>query len=159
MGLGRLGSRHAETLEGLVPGARLVAVSDTVQEKLDSSVRRFPATKAYVDYHDMDLARWLRDGEITQVYAQGGLLMCKELQEAHDIDQASVLVTFADGRLGNREASRNARYGYDVRTEKDVLEGNKPAVTMDNGVKAVEVAAAARKSFETGQPVLLTGIN
>lgn len=53
VGLGRLGYRHAETLAGRVPGARLVAVSDPVRQKLDSFVDQFPVTKAYIDYHDL----------------------------------------------------------------------------------------------------------
>ncbi|MDQ0285971.1 scyllo-inositol 2-dehydrogenase (NAD+) [Desulfofundulus luciae] len=67
--------------------------------------------------HDIDLARWLMDSEVTRVYAQGGILMYPELKEIGDIDHANILVTFANGTLGSLEGSRNARYGYDVRTE------------------------------------------
>jgi len=67
--------------------------------------------------HDFDLARWLMGGEVERVWAEGTLLVCDELRAAGDIDNAVVNLSFADGALGNVEVSRNAAYGYDVRTE------------------------------------------
>ncbi len=77
--------------------------------------------------HDFDLARWLMDSEVERVSAEGSLLVCKQLEPVGDIDNAVVNMRFANGALGNVEVSRNALYGYDIRTE--VL-GSEGAVTI-----------------------------
>lgn len=77
--------------------------------------------------HDFDLARWLMDSEVERVSAEGSLLVCEQLEQVGDIDNAVVNMRFANGALGNVEVSRNAFYGYDIRTE--VL-GSEGAVTI-----------------------------
>jgi inositol 2-dehydrogenase len=77
--------------------------------------------------HDFDLARWLMDSEVTRVSAEGTLLVCENLASVGDIDNAIINLRFANGALGNVEVSRNAFYGYDIRTE--VL-GSDGAVTI-----------------------------
>jgi scyllo-inositol 2-dehydrogenase (NAD+) len=67
--------------------------------------------------HDIDLTRWFLGGEVSKVYAQGAVLMCHELKDIGDIDHASIEFTFKNGKLAHLEGSRNARYGYDIRTE------------------------------------------
>jgi inositol 2-dehydrogenase len=67
--------------------------------------------------HDFDLARWLMGREVEHVSAAGSLLVCDALQAVGDIDNAVINLRFEDGALGNIEVSRNASYGYDVRTE------------------------------------------
>jgi scyllo-inositol 2-dehydrogenase (NAD+) len=67
--------------------------------------------------HDFDLARWLMGSEVERVTAEGTILVCKELAEVGDIDNAVVNLRFHNGTLGNVEVSRNAFYGYDIRTE------------------------------------------
>jgi scyllo-inositol 2-dehydrogenase (NAD+) len=67
--------------------------------------------------HDFDLARWLMSSEVERVSAEGTTLVCEDLASAGDIDNALVNMRFASGALGNIEASRNAFYGYDIRTE------------------------------------------
>jgi len=67
--------------------------------------------------HDFDLARWLVDSEVERVTAEGTVLVCNDLAAVGDIDNALVNMRFANGALGNIEASRNAFYGYDIRTE------------------------------------------
>src|SRR5712691_3682513 len=67
--------------------------------------------------HDFDLARWLVDSEVERVTAEGTVLVCNELAAVGDIDNALVNMRFVNGALGNIEASRNAFYGYDIRTE------------------------------------------
>jgi scyllo-inositol 2-dehydrogenase (NAD+) len=77
--------------------------------------------------HDFDLARWLMGSKVERVSAEGTLLVCEQLQHVGDIDNAVVNLRFASGALGNVEVSRNAFYGYDIRTE--VL-GSEGAVTI-----------------------------
>ena len=67
--------------------------------------------------HDIDLARWFIGSEVEKVYAQGGVLMCEELKSIGDIDHINIEFTFKNGKLAHLEGSRNARYGYDIRTE------------------------------------------
>ncbi len=67
--------------------------------------------------HDFDLARWLMGSEVERVTAEGATLVCKDLESVGDIDNALVNMRFVNGALGNIEVSRNAFYGYDIRTE------------------------------------------
>lgn len=77
--------------------------------------------------HDFDLARWLMDSEVERASAEGALLVCEELAQVGDIDNAVITLRFVNGALGTVEVSRNAFYGYDIRTE--VL-GSEGAVTI-----------------------------
>ncbi len=67
--------------------------------------------------HDFDLARWLMGSEVERVYSEGGCLVYPELETVGDIDNAVVNLKFANGAVGNVDVSRNAVYGYDIRTE------------------------------------------
>jgi scyllo-inositol 2-dehydrogenase (NAD+) len=72
--------------------------------------------------HDFDLARWFM-GEVKSVYATGGTLAYPELLTVGDLDNAVVSLTFADGRIGSVDLSRNGIYGYDISTELLGTEG------------------------------------
>jgi scyllo-inositol 2-dehydrogenase (NAD+) len=67
--------------------------------------------------HDFDLGRWLMADEVRRVYTEGGTLAFPKLNDVGDIDNAVVNMRFEGGALGNVEVSRNALYGYDIRTE------------------------------------------
>jgi inositol 2-dehydrogenase len=67
--------------------------------------------------HDFDLGRWLMADEVKRVYTEGGTLAFPQLNTVGDIDNAVVNMLFDGGGLGNVEVSRNALYGYDIRTE------------------------------------------
>lgn len=67
--------------------------------------------------HDFDLGRWLMGSEVERVSAEGTLLVCDEIKKVGDIDNAVINLHFTSGALGNVEVSRNAFYGYDIRTE------------------------------------------
>ncbi len=67
--------------------------------------------------HDFDLARWLVGSEVERVSAEGTLLVCDDLRAVGDFDNAVINLRFESGALGNVEVSRNAFYGYDIRTE------------------------------------------
>ena len=77
--------------------------------------------------HDFDLARWLMSSEVERVTAEGNTLVCKVLESVGDIDNALINMRFVSGALGNIEVSRNAFYGYDIRTE---ILGSEGAVTV-----------------------------
>jgi predicted dehydrogenase len=67
--------------------------------------------------HDFDLARWLMADEVQRVYTEGALLACPELAAVGDIDNAVTSLKYERGAIGEVEVSRNAFYGYDIRTE------------------------------------------
>jgi scyllo-inositol 2-dehydrogenase (NAD+) len=67
--------------------------------------------------HDFDLTRWLMDSQVERVSAEGTLLACDDLRDVGDVDNAVVMLRFTNGALGSVEVSRNAVYGYDIRTE------------------------------------------
>jgi len=67
--------------------------------------------------HDFDLARWLMGSEVVRVSTEGGCLVYPELKEVGDIDNAMINLKFASDAVGNVDLSRNAVYGYDIRTE------------------------------------------
>ena len=72
--------------------------------------------------HDFDLARWFM-GDVASVSAIGGVLAYPELASVGDIDNAITSLTFADGRLGVVDLTRNGFYGYDIVTELLGTEG------------------------------------
>jgi predicted dehydrogenase len=92
LGLGRMGQVHARHLAGS-PEARLVAAASRRPTIAWEAAARYGA-RAYTS--DDDLLR---------------------LAEESGIDNGLVNIVFADGALGNVELSRNAAYGYDIRTE------------------------------------------
>jgi scyllo-inositol 2-dehydrogenase (NAD+) len=73
--------------------------------------------------HDIDLCRWFSGSKATEVYAKGGVLRYEKLRSVGDIDHVNIELTFANGFLASLEGSRNALYGYDVRTEVVCTQG------------------------------------
>jgi inositol 2-dehydrogenase len=69
-----------------------------------------------VAIHDLDLARWLV-GEIEEVNAFGAALSDPRFAELDDVDNAVVVLRFANGALGVIDESRVAGYGYESSTE------------------------------------------
>lgn len=67
--------------------------------------------------HDIDLTRWFFNCEAKEVFATGGVLRYPELGEIGDIDHCAITMTFENGGIAQLEVSRNANYGYDIRTE------------------------------------------
>jgi inositol 2-dehydrogenase len=88
----------------------------------------FPPSVSYADpkssggifvdmgIHDFDLARWFM-GDVESVQAMGGVLVFPELGAVGDKDNVVATLTFADGRLGVVDLTRNGVYGYDISTE------------------------------------------
>jgi len=66
--------------------------------------------------HDFDVARWYM-GDVKSVFASGATLAYPEMKAIGDIDNAIINLTFQSGALGAVGLSRNAVFGYDIRTE------------------------------------------
>ncbi|MBW8244126.1 inositol 2-dehydrogenase [Muricauda oceani] len=73
--------------------------------------------------HDFDVARFVVDKEVEEVYAKGTVLIDKAIGEAGDIDTAVVTLTYTDGTMAVIDNSRKASYGYDQRIEVFGSEG------------------------------------
>ena len=97
--------------------------------------------------HDVDLARWLMGSDIERISATGSLQVCEELRAVGDIDNAVINLRFENGALGNIEVSRNASYGYDVRTEVLGAEG---VVQVGGDAESASVDLARKKSGSNG---------
>ncbi len=67
--------------------------------------------------HDFDMARYISNSEVTEVFAKGHNLVDPLIGEAGDIDTGYVLLTFRNGATAMIENSRQAAYGYDQRLE------------------------------------------
>ncbi|MCL4862618.1 MAG: inositol 2-dehydrogenase [Caldilineaceae bacterium] len=67
--------------------------------------------------HDFDLARFLIDDEVTEVYATGAVLVDPAIGAAGDLDTVVVTLRYVHGALGVIDNSRQALYGYDQRAE------------------------------------------
>ncbi|PPA69187.1 inositol 2-dehydrogenase [Jeotgalibacillus proteolyticus] len=79
--------------------------------------------------HDFDMARYLLDSEVKEVYAKGATLVNPAIGDKGDIDTAIITLTFENGALGVIDNSREAVYGYDQRIE---VFGNGGALVADN---------------------------
>ena len=79
--------------------------------------------------HDFDMARFLSDSEVTEVYAVGDALVNPEIKAAGDIDSAQITLRFANGAIGSINNSRKATYGYDQRAE---VFGSKGSIHSQN---------------------------
>lgn len=86
--------------------------------------------------HDFDMARYLTNSEVTEVYASAAVLVDPAIGEAGDVDTAIVTLKFANGALGVIDNSRKAVYGYDQRVE---VFGSKGCITVSNDVPTTAV--------------------
>ena len=79
--------------------------------------------------HDFDMARYLIDDEVTEVYAVGAVHVDPKIGEIGDIDTAVITLQFQNGVLATIDNSRKAVYGYDQRVE---VFGSKGMATVGN---------------------------
>jgi len=73
--------------------------------------------------HDFDMARFLINDEVEEIYAAGGVLVDPRIGEVGDLDTAILTLRYAGGALGTIDNSRRAVYGYDQRVEVFGSEG------------------------------------
>jgi len=67
--------------------------------------------------HDFDMARWLMNSEVEEVYVKGGNYIYDEVKEKGDLDVVAIEFTFNNNTLGFIHGSRKSAFGYDLRTE------------------------------------------
>ena len=86
--------------------------------------------------HDFDMARYLSGCEVTEVFAQGAVLVDPAIGDSGDVDTAIITLKFENGTLGVIDNSRKAVYGYDQRVE---VFGSKGCVTVSNDTPSTAV--------------------
>ncbi|WP_028560276.1 inositol 2-dehydrogenase [Paenibacillus pinihumi] len=78
--------------------------------------------------HDFDLARFMMNSDVVEVYAQGAVLIDPAFAKHNDVDTATISLRFANGALGVIDNSRKAHY-YDQRVE---VFGSEGCLTIQN---------------------------
>lgn len=82
--------------------------------------------------HDFDMARYMMNSNISEVYAKGGTLIDPTLKDINDIDTLALVLQFENGAFGLIDNSRRAVYGYDQRVEVFGSEGMLKAENVSN---------------------------
>ena len=90
--------------------------------------------------HDFDMARFLAGSEVTEVYAQGSVLIDPAIGEAGDVDTAVVTLRFESGAIAVIDNSRKAVYGYDQRVE---VFGSAGCAQNENDIPSTAVLSTA----------------
>ncbi len=159
--------------------------------------------------HDWDMARYMANSEVQEVYAAGEALIDPSISD-FDIDTAVAILRFENGALAVIDNSRQAKYGYDQRVEvfgsegtilvdndtpnsaklftsnstqmdkihyfflerymqsykdemieffKRIRNNTEPSVTGYDGLQAVLIALAAKKSLEEHRPVKISEVD
>ena len=67
--------------------------------------------------HDFDMARYIMNKEVVEVFSKGLVLVDDAVGLAGDVDTALTTLTFEDGTYAVIDNSRKAIYGYDQRLE------------------------------------------
>lgn len=81
--------------------------------------------------HDFDMARFIVDDEVDEVYSRGAVLVDERIGELGDIDTAVTVLHFKNGTMGLIDNSRKAVYGYDQRLE---IFGSEGMAKIDNNL-------------------------
>lgn len=86
--------------------------------------------------HDFDMARFIVDKEIQEVYAKGEAFTDISISKAGDIDTAVIVLKYTDSTLAIIDNSRKAAYGYDQRLEvfgsKGMVQANNVMIDNNN---------------------------
>lgn len=90
--------------------------------------------------HDFDMARYLVNDEVVQVYAHGSVFGDLPLQQYDDIDTAVITLVFKKGCMVQIDNSRYSTYGYDQRVE--VFGENGMTATQNVLDNSVQIANA-----------------
>ena len=67
--------------------------------------------------HAFDMARFLIDSEVDEVYVAAGVMIDPEIGKAGDVDTALITLKFKNGVMGVIDNSRKSVFGYDQRVE------------------------------------------
>ncbi|WEG72405.1 inositol 2-dehydrogenase [Vagococcus intermedius] len=101
--------------------------------------------------HDFDMARYMMQSNIVEVYAKGGTLIDPSLKNIGDVDTLAIVLEFENGAFGLIDNSRRAVYGYDQRVE---VFGTKGMLKAENvSESTVELYTAKKQSMKNPLPI------
>ena len=95
--------------------------------------------------HDFDMARYVLEDEIVEVYATGSVLTDPEIGKIGDLDTATATLRSAKGKVVTITNSRRASYGYDQRVE---VHGSKGMVRANN-LRGTSVTLANHEGYRS----------
>jgi myo-inositol 2-dehydrogenase/D-chiro-inositol 1-dehydrogenase len=98
--------------------------------------------------HDFDMARYVTESEVVEVFARGAVRLDPDFADAGDVDTAMVMLVHENGCLTSIDNSRRAVYGYDQRVE---VFGSEGMAATEN---PLEHSAIIRTSEGTREPTL-----
>lgn len=90
--------------------------------------------------HDFDMATFLVNSDVEEVYVQSAVLVDPAIGEQGDVDTAIITMKMANGALCVIDNSRRAAYGYDQRAE---VFGSKGMVATTNDTLSSAVVSDA----------------
>ena len=90
--------------------------------------------------HDFDMATFLVNSDVEEVYVQSAVLVDPAIGEQGDVDTAIITMKMANGALCVIDNSRRAAYGYDQRAE---VFGSKGMVATSNDTLSSAVVSDA----------------
>lgn len=104
--------------------------------------------------HDLDLARWLLDEPVVEVFAAASCLVDPEIGRLGDVDTARTVLRTESGRLCVISNTRRSGYGYDQRIEAFASKGmaavgNVTADTVETFTEAGGQTAPIKDHFTT----------
>lgn len=67
--------------------------------------------------HDFDMARFISNSEVEEVYVTGAVLIVPEFKTINDIDTCIISLKFKNNMIGTIDNSMRAVFGYDQRIE------------------------------------------
>ncbi len=90
--------------------------------------------------HDFDMATFLVNSDVEEVYVQSAVLVDPAIGEQGDVDTAIITMKMANGALCVIDNSRRAAYGYDQRAE--VFGSNGMVATLNDTLSSAVVSDA-----------------
>jgi myo-inositol 2-dehydrogenase / D-chiro-inositol 1-dehydrogenase len=104
--------------------------------------------------HDFDMARWLLDEPVTELFAWASCLVDPAIAAAGDVDTARTILRCASGKLCVISNTRRSGYGYDQRAEAfgskgAAMIGNERVSTVETWTEAGALAAPIYPGFQT----------
>jgi len=98
--------------------------------------------------HDFDMAHYVVQSPVAEVFARGAVRVDPRIGEAGDVDTAITVLTHEDGTLTTIDNSREAVYGFDQRIEAF---GNAGMAVSDNPAR--HAGWLVGREARTGEPL------
>jgi myo-inositol 2-dehydrogenase / D-chiro-inositol 1-dehydrogenase len=141
---------HDSVSAGLVGTPQLVRISSRDPEPPSIEyVKSSGGIFLDMTIHDFDIARFLVEDEVDEIFAKGGVMVDPAIGQAGDIDTAVIVLHYRSGAIGAIDNSRRSVYGYDQRIE---VFGSQGAVSAGNN-KPDSTEISTAQSISTSLPL------